>query len=252
MAFKIKNFAASPLRNEEDPRIKTSDTLDPNYYKPILQDKSIAAIEEEKKSQEEFKKEFDRLENLKNYKGEKVEYGSPEYEKLYKEGSITGVTTDGKGNYLPMLALDEVDLGDVQTKRKQNKTLNYISDGLTAAGMAPKVGAIADAANIVFATGRTVGNAVSDTYYGLKTGDFDYGLTGKAAKDIAWGAAGLVPIAGQFASGAKLGSKTLKNAKLLKNSKLLKGIDAFHHTKVYKPLKAGKLTYKNLPEEFKS
>ena len=137
-------------------------------------------------------------------------------------------------------------------RAKQNKTLNYISDALTVGGMTPAYGALADAANIVFATGRTVGNAVSDTYYGLKTGDFDYGLTGKAAKDIAWGAAGLVPIAGQFASGAKLGSKTLKNAKLLKNSKLLKGIDAFHHTKVYKPLKAGKLTYKNLPEEFKS
>jgi hypothetical protein len=252
MAFKIRNFASSPFRQEEDPRIKTSDTLDPNYYKPIMPEKNIAAIEEERKSQDEFKKEFDRLENLKNYKGKKVEYGSPEYEKLYNEGSVTGVTTDGEGNYLPMLALDEVDLGDVQTKRKPSKTLDYISDGLTICGMTPAYGALCDALNLGFATGRTIGNAVSDTYHGLKTGDFDYGLTGRSAKDAGFAASGLVPIAGQMASSAKLGSRFSDGAKFLQKSKLLKGIDAIHHTKAYKPIKATKVALKNLPEEFKS
>ena len=93
MAFKIRNFAMSPFRQEENPK---------------------KAIEKDN-----FDEEFEKLENLrKNSEEKNVEYGSPEYERLYNEGSITGVTTDGKGNYRPMIALDEVDLGALKANKK--------------------------------------------------------------------------------------------------------------------------------------
>ena len=136
----------------------------------------------------------------------------PEYERLYNEGSIQGVSVNEEGDYRPMVALNEVDLGDVQKKRKPSDTLDYISDGLTLGGMSPGYGAVADAVNLIFATGRTVGNAIGDTYHGLTRGDFDYGLTGRSAKDMGLAAAGLVPVAGQVASSAKLGSRFMKGA----------------------------------------
>jgi len=269
MAFKIRNFASSPLRNEEDPRIKTPDTLDPNYYKTRFNKPQTAlSIEQVKKDSEKYKskednfdEEFEKLENLKtnniNNKGQTVEYGSPEYERLYNEGSITGVTTDGKGNYRPLIPLDEVVLDDVYRKKKPSDTLDYASDALTLSGMAPgPAGAAADAANLIFATGRTIGNAVGDTYHGLKTGNFDYGLTGRSAKDIVFAASGLVPLAGQAASSVKLGNTLRKAAQGLQKSKALDLIDKIHHMKIYQPVKTAKVAYKNikknLPEESKS
>ena len=260
MTFSNKFMSKSPLRQEENP--KTTDTLNPKYYKPKF-DKSQKApsIEQLKKDSEKYKvkrdnfdEEFEKLENLrKNSEGKTVEYGSPEYERLYNEGSITGVTTDGKGNYRPIVALDEVDLGTVSKKRNPSKKLDYISDGLTLAGMSPGYGALADAGNLIFATGRTVGNAIGDTYQGLKTGDFDYGLTGRSAKDIGWAAAGLIPITGQLSSSSKIGSRLMKGAQRFQKSKGLDIINKIHHSKLYYPTKTGKVAYKNtkknLPKE---
>jgi len=253
MTFSNKFMSKSPLRQEENP--KTTDTLNPKYYKPKF-DKSQKApsIEQLKKDSEKYKvkrdnfdEEFEKLENLrKNSEGKTVEYGSPEYERLYNEGSITGVTTDGKGNYRPIVALDEVDLGTVSKKRNPSKKLDYISDGLTLAGMSPGYGALADAGNLIFATGRTVGNAIGDTYQGLKTGDFDYGLTGRSAKDIGWAAAGLIPITGQLSSSSKIGSRLMKGAQRFQKSKGLDIINKIHHSKLYYPTKTGKVAYKNI------
>ena len=258
MAFSNKFMSNSPLRQEEDPRIKISDTLDPNYYKPRFnKPQTSLSIEQVKKDSEKYKskednfdEEFEKLENLrKNSEGKTVEYGSPEYERLYNEGSITGVTADGKGNYRPMVALDEVDLGNIKKKRTPSDTLDYISDGLTLGGMTPGYGAVADAGNLIFATGRTVGNAIGDTYHGLTTGDFDYGLTGRSAKDIGFAATGLVPVAGQVASSTKLGSRLMKGAQRLQKSKALNLIDKIHHAKFYQPAKIGKVAYKNITKE---
>ncbi len=265
MAFKIRNFAASPLRNEEDPRIKTPDTLDPNYYKTSFNKPQTAlSIEQVKKDSEKYKskednfdEEFEKLENLKiNNKGQTVEYGSPEYERLYNEGSIQGVSVDEEGNYRPLIPLDEVVLDDVYKNRKPSDTLDYLSDGMTLGGMSPGYGIIADAANLIFATGRTIGNAVGDTYHGLKRGDFDYGLTGRSAKDMFFAGTGLVPLAGQAASSIKLGNRLRKAAEGLQKSKTLDLIDKIHHMKIYQPAKATKVAVKNiknnLPKEEKS
>ena len=260
MTFSNKFISNSPFRKEKDP--KTTDTLNPNYYKPRFNKPQTAlSIEQVKKDSEKYKskqdnfdEEFEKLENLKiNNKGQTVEYGSPEYERLYNEGSIQGVSVNEEGDYRPMVALNEVDLGDVQKKRKPSDTLDYISDGLTLGGMSPGYGAVADAVNLIFATGRTVGNAIGDTYHGLTRGDFDYGLTGRSAKDMGLAAAGLVPVAGQVASSAKLGSRFMKGAQRLQKSKALDLIDKIHHMKIYQPVKATKVAYKNikknLPEE---
>ncbi len=258
MAFKIRNFSASPLRNEEDPRIKTPDTLDPNYYKTRFNKPQTAlSIEQVKKDSEKYKskednfdEEFEKLENLKtnniNNKGQTVEYGSPEYERLYNEGSIQGVSVDEEGNYRPLIPLDEVVLDDVYKKRKPSDALDYLSDGMTLGGMSPGYGAVADAANLIFATGRTIGNAVGDTYHGLKTGNFDYGLTGRSAWDMGFAASGLVPLAGQAASSIKLGNRFRKAAQGLQKSKALGLIDKIHHMKAYHPTKTGKIVYKNI------
>jgi hypothetical protein len=238
MTFSNKFISNSPFRKEKDP--KTTDTLNPNYYKPRFNKPQTAlSIEQVKKDSEKYKskkdnfnEEFEKLENLKiNNKGQTVEYGSPEYERLYNEGSIQGVSVNEEGDYRPMVALNEIDLGDVQKKRKSSDTLDYISDGMTLLGMAPGIGAVADAANLIFATGRTVGNAVGDTYHGLKTGDFDYGLTGRSAWDMGFAASGLVPLVGQAASSIKLGNRFRKAAQGLQKSKALGLIDKIHHMK---------------------
>jgi len=252
MEFSKKFMINSPFRQEENP--KNTDTLNPNYYKPKFKSKKAISTEQLKEDSEKYKvkeddfyKEFEKLENLrKNSEGKTVEYGSPEYERLYNEGSITGVTTDGKDNYRPIVALDEVDLGTVNKKRTPSKTLDYISDGLTLAGMSPGYGAIADAGNLFFATGRTIGNAIGDTYQGLTKGDFDYGLTGRSAKDVGFAAAGLIPITGQVASSSKLGSRIMKGAQRFQKSKGLDLINKIHHHNLYYPTKTGKVVYKNI------
>ena len=168
-----------------------------------------------------------------------------EYAKYFGEGSI----------HRPNL--DEVNLGVVNKKNPNSKktseeksgytkSLDAISDTLTLAGMAPGYGAVADAANLIFATGRTLSNVVGDTYKGATSGDFDYGKTLSSLKDMGWATAGIIPIAGQLASGAKLGNKVVKSAKAVRDSKALDVIDKIHHSKLYHPTKTAKVLKKNI------
>ncbi len=93
----------------------------------------------------------------------------------------------------------------------KNKWLDYAQTGLTAVGMIPGLGNVADGANAAISGGRAG--------YAKMTGD-DAGAK-KYTKDLAVNLAAMVPGAGLAVGASKLASKTAKTAKTLKNAKNL-------------------------------
>tara|TARA_R100001443_G_scaffold15095_2_gene24931 strand:+ start:2736 stop:3401 length:666 start_codon:yes stop_codon:yes gene_type:complete len=96
-----------------------------------------------------------------------------------------------------------------------SKGLDWAQTGLTAAGMIPGLGNIADAANVAISGGRAG--------YAKLTGD-EEGAKGYLA-DMAINAAAMVPGAGLAVGGAKLASKAAKAGGVVKGAKTVaKGV----------------------------
>ena len=94
----------------------------------------------------------------------------------------------------------------------KNKWLDYAQTGLTAVGMIPGLGNVADGANAAISGGRAG--------YAKMTGDTAGAK--KYAKDLAVNLAAMVPGAGLAVGATKLASKSAKTAKALKTANDLK------------------------------
>lgn len=94
----------------------------------------------------------------------------------------------------------------------KNKWLDYAQTGLTAVGMVPGLGNVADGANAAISGGRAG--------YAKLTGD-NAGAK-KHAKELAVNLAAMVPGAGLAVGATKLASKSAKTAKALKTANDLK------------------------------
>ena len=139
----------------------------------------------------------------------------------------TAIATSGSvkpGGESVIQAANEQEAEDAAYVKRQSekstwsKVLDGIQDTASVAGLVPAYGNVVDVPNAILSGIRTTTNAIGDTAKGLSTGKFDYSNTKEHALNTALNTTAILPVAGQMATGGRLGVKAMKYANAAKYS----------------------------------
>ena len=141
---------------------------------------------------------------------------------LSNAAAISGNSKPGKESVIQ--AANEQEAKDAAWAKRQgeksnwSKGLDALQDSASVAGLVPAAGALVDVPNAILSGFRTATNAVGDTARGLTGGGWDYSRTKEHALNTALNTTAILPVAGQMATGGRLGVKAMKYANAAKYS----------------------------------
>ena len=163
----------------------------------------------------------------KNNPATSIVSGINEKNKNANEMLRTAIATSGSvkpGRESVIQAANEQEAEDAAWAKRQgeksnwSKGLDALQDTASVAGLVPAYGNVVDIPNALLSGFRTATNAVGDTARGLTGGGWDYSRTKEHALNTALNTTAILPVAGQMATGGRLGVKAMKYANAAKYS----------------------------------